>query len=91
MSANRIYLVCSHHPNPEDALLICERADRIATYEPAKPKKADEWFLVHRSCGRGRDHFQLAYHRPQDHDRPLPAEDTVAGGVKLAMAINGTH
>lgn len=44
----------------------------------------------HMGCGRGCDHFQLAYHRPQDWDVPKPAEKTVAGGVRLSL-VNGSH
>lgn len=91
MSANRLYLVCSHHTNPEDALLLGERESPVAAYDPAKFKNAEAWFQRHADCGRSRDHFQLAYGRPQNWDVSPPAEESVAGGVKVAMAMNGVH
>lgn len=89
MSANRIFLVCAHHPSIEDALLIADRASATAVYAAAMPKAADAWFVKHAKCARGCDHFKLAYHRPQDWDVSPPAENTVAGGVKLAI-VNGS-
>lgn len=90
MSANRLFLVCSHHQNLEDALCLGERAGNDAQYTIAALKRGDDWFAKHQGCGRGCDHFQLAYHRPQDWDSPQPAEHTPAGAVRLAL-INGTH
>lgn len=91
MSANRLYLVCTHHTNPEEALLLGERASYEAGYTPSKYKNARDWFDAHAACGRTRDHFALAYGHPADWDIDPPAEDTVAGQVKLAVAINGAH
>lgn len=89
MSANRIFLICATHPSIEDALLIADRADACAQYTAALPKRADEWFAKHSGCARGCDHFKLAFHRPLDWDVSPPAENTVAGGVKLAL-VNGS-
>lgn len=91
MSANRLYLVCSHHASPEEALLLGERKDVSEGYTPSKYKTAAQWFDAHAACGRTRDHFRLAYGRPENWDVDLPAEDTVAGQVKVAMALNGAH
>lgn len=85
MSANRLFLVCSHHPNPEDALCLAERAGNDMQYTTSSMKRADDWFAKHQSCGRGCDHFQLAMHRPADWDVPPPAEATPAGAVRLAL------
>ncbi len=91
MSANRLYLVCSHHPHLEDALLLGERVGNDVGYDPAKFKNADKWFAKHENCGETKDHFQLAHHRPPNWDVAPPAQDTAAGGVKIAMALNGAH
>lgn len=90
MAANRLFLVCSHHPGIEHALCLGERAGNDAQYILPSMKRADDWFAKHARCGRGLDHFQLAYHRPQDWDIPKPAEKTVAGGVRLSL-VNGGH
>jgi hypothetical protein len=86
MAANRIFLVCQHHPEMDQALLLAERGGNDVGYDPAKYKHADTFFEKHAHCGRGLDHFQIAYNRPQDWDVPQPAENTVAGGVKLVLA-----
>jgi hypothetical protein len=90
MSANRLFLVCSHHPAIEDSLCLGERGGNDVQYLTPNLKRADDWFMRHAECGRGRDHFQLAYHRPVDWDVAPPAERTVAGGVRLAL-VNGSH
>lgn len=84
MSANRIFLVCSHHPTLEEALLVSERADAEATHVPPNMKRAQDWFARHAACGNP-DDFQLAFHRPQNWDVSPPAEDTVAGGVRMGI------
>lgn len=90
MSANRLFLVCSHHPNLEDALCLGERADAESQYTTAiSSSKADEWFAKHMTCARGCDHFQLAYHRPQDHDVPRHLR-TTAQAVRMAL-VNGSR
>lgn len=108
MSANRIFLVCSHHKGPEHALVIAERHDADSQYECAidgrcrcmnctcardNQKRVREWFKKHEYCGpeRGRDHFQIAYGRPQDWDHAPPAENTPAGAVKLALLNGSKH
>lgn len=84
MSANRLFLVCSAHPNIEDALCLGERATASSVYEMTATKRADKWLTTHGSCGV--DHFQLAYHRPKGWDVSPPAQDTPAGAVRLAIA-----
>lgn len=90
MSANRLFLVCSHHPQIEDALCLAERAGNDAQYVAANMKRADDWFAKHQGCGRGCDHFQLAMNRPADWDCSPPAEATPSGAVRLAL-VNGNH
>ncbi len=100
MSANRIYLVCQHHPQPEEALCLAERADGHSQYRPAECRclgkcscpakelaRQRDWFKKHAECGV--DSFKLAYQRPQGWDVSPPAEDTVAGQVRVAI-INGS-
>jgi hypothetical protein len=104
MSANRLFLVCSHHPNPEDALCLGERYDSRDRYFPlgmcrcagkcgcaAKElERTNQWFAKHAECGRDKDHFQLAMSRPANWDCSPPAEATPAGAVRLAL-VNGSH
>ena len=85
MSANRIFLVCSHCRELEAALLIAERADGDSQYTTASMKRADDWYARHQRCGPGVDHYQLAYHRPIDWDLATPAP-AVAGAVRLELA-----
>jgi predicted N-acyltransferase len=87
MSANRIFLVCAHCRELESALLLAERADGDAQYTAANMKRADDWYARHQRCGKGVDHYQLAYHRPIDWDVSPPAPP-VAIGVRLAL-VNG--
>jgi hypothetical protein len=89
MSANRLFLVCSHHPTLDAALCLAERPGNDAQYIAASMKRADDWFAKHQGCGRGCDHYQLAFHRPQEWDQPIPAEHTPAGAVRLVLA--GSH
>lgn len=110
MSANRIFLVCSHHPSPEDALCLAVvglASDGKDRYFPAaacrchgdcpcaaeEQERVNQWFKKHAHCGpnRGRDHFQIAYNRPQDWDLSPPAENTTAGAVKLALVNGSKH
>ena len=93
MSANRIFLVCSHHPQLEHALLLCERAPAHALHElsfstHADMKRASTWFEKHSKCGNP-DDFQLAFNRPPNWDVSPPAQNTVAGGVRMGI-INGS-
>lgn len=99
MSANRLFLVCSHHPNPEDALCLAERPGNESGYYPngkcrclgkcgcaAKElERQNAWFRKHSECGRDRDHYRLAMSRPADWDVPKPAEKTAAGAVRLEL------
>lgn len=89
MSANRIFLVCSHHKNFEDSLLIAERGEHQIGFEPANMKRAATWFERHATCGKP-DDFQIAFNYPQNHDvveTPQPKE--AALGVALAL-VNGS-
>lgn len=84
MSANRMFLVCSQHPQIEDALCLAERADATAQYAMASVRRADDWFAKHAGCARGCDHFQLAFHRQPNHDTPKVA-DPIPTAVRLAL------
>lgn len=88
MSANRLFVVCSHHPAIEDAFCIGDRAVSEGHYTAPSNKRMDDWYLRHMACGRGVDHFQLAYHRPQDHDLPTAA-DPIKATVRLEIAKSG--
>lgn len=88
MSANRLFLVCSAHPAIEDAYCIGEREGTSPRYDcsPALGDYLSEWYMKHAACGNGPDHFQLAHHRPPNHDvTPL----SVDSAVKLSL-VNGS-
>jgi hypothetical protein len=91
MSANRLFLVCQHCPQLEHSLLLADRADGDAQYIAANMKRADDWYAKHQRCGTGVDNFKLAYHRPQNWDVSPPAQNTVAGGVRLGLINGGKH
>jgi len=91
MSANRLFLICEHHQQPEHALLIADRQANDVPYlmavsTVAKAHRADEWFTKHMACGHGCDHFKLAYGNTMDWD--VAPIDAVGSGVRLAL-ING--
>lgn len=88
MSANRIFLVCTHCQELESTLCLAERADADSQYTVSSMKRADDWFAKHARCGRGCDHYTLGYGRTHDWDVSPPAENTAAGGVRLAL-LNG--
>ena len=88
MSANRLFLVCSVHPQIEDAFCLGERATASSVYEMTASKHADKWLATHAHCGV--DQFALAYHRPKGWDVSPPAHDTPAGAVRIAL-VNGTE
>lgn len=90
MSANRLYLVCGHHPSIDEAFCIGERAIAEGQYTAPSNKRMDDWYAKHMGCGRGCDHFQLAYQRPHDWDVAKPAENTAAGAVRLVLASEGS-
>ncbi len=90
MSANRPYLVCSHHPNPDDALCMTERRGTGEFYIDVAMDVADRWFKKHELCGQNREHLQVAYLPPQDWGCASAAESTPAGAVRLAL-VNGSH
>lgn len=90
MSANRLFLVCSHHPDIEQALCLAERAGNDVQYIASSMKRADDWYAKHMGCGSGCDHFQLAIQRPANWDCAMPAENTPAGAVRLTL-MNGSH
>jgi hypothetical protein len=102
MSANRIFLVCEAHPAIEEALCLASRHDAQSQYRiercrclgmcgcPARElARQHDWFKKHAACGV--DRFRLAFNRPQGWDVSPPAQNTVAGGVKLALVNGSDH
>lgn len=89
MSDNRLFLVCTHCASLEDAQCIAERVGEV--YEVAKLKHAADWFEKHAKCGRDVDHFALAYQFTPNHDVPKPAENTVAGQVRMNVIKAGLN
>ena len=90
MASNRILLVCKHCNHIEDAFCVGERMGNDVPYIAPTLKKIDAWYAKHENCGRGCDHIALAYHRSADWDQSLPAEETVAGNVRMAL-VNGSE
>jgi hypothetical protein len=88
MSANRLFIVCSHHTNLADAFCIGERGNSEGQYKAPNLKRLDDWYEKHQGCGRGCDHFQLAYHRTRDWDVSPPAA-VIDGTVRLELAKAG--
>lgn len=91
MSANRLFLICEHHPQIEHSLLIADRQANDVPYlmavsSVAKAHRADEWFTKHMACGHGCDHFKLALGRTADWD--VAPVDHVGGAVRLEL-LNG--
>lgn len=91
MSANRIFLVCSHCKNFEDALLLSERPEGNSIHEPPlRFSHQTAWFEKHAKHGNP-DDFQLAFHRPQNWDVSPQAQNTPAGAVRLALVNGSKH
>lgn len=84
MSANRLFIVCKYHASLDQALCVAERYEWGQPYEQSRSWTANEWFKRHAACGKGNtcDHFQLAMHRPSEHDAPVT---TVDKAVKLSL------
>lgn len=100
--SNRLFLVCSAHPQIEDAFCIADRPQ----YGPVQPgqyfcagncrcfgcKCAEEYrsrmgaFFV-KHANCGVDQFTVAYHRPKAWDVPTPA-DPVAASVRTVIALD---
>lgn len=89
MSANRIYLVCQKHQSADQVFCIGERADSDSQYTAPSTKRLDDWYAKHMKCGRGCDHFTVAYQRSRDWDVSTPAENTPAGAVRLELVKGG--
>lgn len=92
MTSNRMYLVCTHHPDQRDALLLAERSSSDSRYfvsscrclgkcECSKNelRSQQKWFETHADCGGTHDHFTVAFEMPKDHD------------IHVEAAVNGAH
>lgn len=91
-SANRVFLVCQHHPEPASALCLGDRPEGSSVYalDGRLERRAEKFFERHAKCGV--DCFRLAYERPQAWDLSPPA-DPAAVGVRMALAtgaVNGS-
>lgn len=87
--ANRLFLVCSAHPEPENALCLGERGIQSALYEPSTDaQRLARFFKRHETCGTGPDHYQLAHRRPQNHDVATP-QSSIGPAVRLALVSDG--
>lgn len=90
MSANRLFLVCTAHPAIEDSFCIGERAGTDPRYDCDLDLEGhlDAWYRKHSTCGNGPDHYQLAHHRPPNHDVATP-QSALGPAVRLALANGG--
>lgn len=83
MSANRIFLVCTHHPEEQHALVL---GSRLANgyHRAPRPVQIEEWFDLHKHCGGNADHFTIAFQKPKNWDISPPAPP-IAAHVRLAL------
>lgn len=80
---NRLYLVCSKHPDVDDSIMLGKRLE--AEYHRApSATELNRWFEEHAECGR--DCFQLAYAKIPGWDTPIEGKiSPVTEAVKLAL------
>lgn len=91
MTGNLMYLVCTHHPDRMDALVIGSRGQSangrglpytsMLTQNSALQKFLDK----HARCGGGFDHYTIAFDAGKDQDLPKPVASAVARAVTEAQ------
>jgi hypothetical protein len=94
--SNTIYLVCVHHPDKSDAFVLAERADLtgyvhgklLPRYLQSQADRLAKFFKRHAHCGRGCDHFTIAFDKQKDWDLPKPAPVAEAVHLNLQVAAN---
>jgi len=87
MNGNTMYLVCVHHPDKADSVLLADRCDsdgkKHAYTSMVGERRLAKFFEKHAHCGGGFDHFTIAYTEQKDHDVPKP--ELLANGVHLVL------
>lgn len=78
---NRMYLVCSAHPDTDDALMLGKRLEGGYSRVPSATDFR-AWFDRHAECGV--DQYQLAYGKPPAWDQ-VRGEGLVTQAVKLEL------
>lgn len=83
MSHNRLFIVCTHHPEEQHALALGKRL--TDGYHRAPDARAlNEWFDLHKACGGDADHFALAFAKSKNWDISPPAQP-IDRHVRLAL------
>lgn len=88
--SNRLFLVCTAHPDHaiENACCLGERGIAKALYEVpggrVLDQRLDAFFVKHEKCGTGPDHYALAHQFPLNHDLATP-QSTIGPSVRLAL------
>jgi hypothetical protein len=82
---NRIWLVCSAHPDTASGIMIGQR--RLAEYFKAPSAgQLNDWFEKHHACDPNPDHYKLAYSQTLNWDKHKPVgEDSVPLAVRLSI------
>jgi hypothetical protein len=99
--SNTIYLVCVHHPDKADAFVLAERADlmgythfldqggkMLPRFMQSQADRLAKFFKRHKHCGRGCDHFTIAFDQAKDWDIPKPETLAEAVHAHLQVAAN---
>lgn len=87
VSSQRIWLVCVHHPQKEDAIPLGKRLVN-GFYRCPESKALEDWFDVHKHCGGGHDHFTVSYDHAKDYDVGSAVSETIG---TILRDSNGSH
>jgi hypothetical protein len=84
-SGNRLYLVCSAHPE-ESKMMLGKRLQGAYGRAPGT-HELNAWFDEHAQCPGAPDAFKLAYANAQNYDVDPPADPrtNLNASVKLAL------
>jgi galactokinase/mevalonate kinase-like predicted kinase len=66
---NRMFLVCTHHPQMVDAIAIGRRNSFDGYRTAANAAALEKWLDTHKDCGGTQDHYTIAYENTKDHDK----------------------
>ena len=85
IDGNRLYLVCSAHP--EDSKVMLGKRLQGAYGRAPGAHELNTWFDEHENCLGAPDCFKLAYAQPQNHDLDPPADPatSIKAAVKLSL------
>ena len=83
---NRLWLVCSAHPDTDNGLMLGQR--RGAEYHRAPSAgHINDWFEKHADCATEPDHFKLAHSQTPNYDVDpvISPENHVGAAVRVAL------